>query len=85
MKITIVLKIMQIVVQSHNHKIMRIPTKKFKKTSYRPILLHQVQCKRNKGTNNRDLQTPTHTHTHTHTHTPPSNIYVYIYIYIIYI
>ena len=36
-------------------QILTMPSKKFKKTSYRPTLPHQVQ--RNKGTKNRDLQT----------------------------
>ena len=56
MKIAIVLKLTKIVVQSHNPKTYICSNSDmFKKTSYRPTLLLQVQ--RIKGTKNRDLQT----------------------------
>ena len=60
MKIAIVLKLMKIVVQSHNHKTYICSNsdkvrQEVKKTSYRPTLPHQGQHK--KGTKDRDLQT----------------------------
>ena len=58
MKKAIVLKLLKIVVTILKRtcvQILTVSSNKYKKTSYRPTLLHQVQC--SKGTKNRDRHT----------------------------